>query len=293
MKYAVSSYSFSGALRDGRLTLEQLPETAAAMGFDGIEFTDLPADSPFGSQAACADALAERAAAAGLSVAAYTVGASLFTGTPQGDRAEIQRLKGQVDIAARLGAPVMRHDAFWQRIPQLRAGRSFDGMLAVAAAGIREVAAYAAERGVCTCTENHGLLAQDSDRMERLFCAVDHENYGLLVDMGNFLCVDEDPAAAVSRLAPYAVHVHAKDMRRFPFGTEAPKGSFSTRGANRLLGVALGEGDVPVRQCLTILRQAGYDGWVSLEYEGTKDCLDGIRKGLSVLRAFAAETENP
>lgn len=290
MKWAVSSYSFSGAVRDGRLMPEQLPEKAAAMGFDGIEFTDLPVDGAFDGQAAWAEALRERAAAASVTVVAYTVGANLFTGTAEGDRREIERLKAQVDIAERLGAPIMRHDTFWRLMPEICAGRSFDGMLAATAAGIREVAAYAAEKGVRTCTENHGYIAQDSDRMERLFNAVNHRNYGLLVDIGNFLCVDEDPVRAVSRLAPYAVHVHAKDMRRLPFGVPESAGGFPTRGGNQLHGVALGDGDVPVRQCLAVLRQAGYDGWVSLEYEGLGDCLDGICKGLQFLRGITGET---
>ena len=124
-----------------------------------------------------------------------------------------------------------------------------------------------------TCVENHGFIAQDSDRMERLFNAVNDENFGLLVDMGNFLCVDEDPALAVSRLAPYAVHVHVKDFTR-----EVDRG-LVTRAYNRIWGCTAGDGVVPVQQCLAILKRAGYDGVVSLEYEGSDDALSSIARG--------------
>lgn len=77
---------------------------------------------------------------------------------------------------------------------------------------MRQAAEYARERGVKTCSENHGYLLQDSARMLELFAAVDHPNYGFLCDMGNFTVVDEDCATAVSALSDYIVHVHAKDM---------------------------------------------------------------------------------
>lgn len=60
--------------------------------------------------------------------------------------------------------------------------------------------AYAAEKGIKTAVENHGTFCQDSDRVELLVNTVAHDNFGLLVDMGNFLCADENPAAAVGAL---------------------------------------------------------------------------------------------
>jgi sugar phosphate isomerase/epimerase len=99
--------------------------------------------------------------------------------------------------------------------------------------------------------------------------------------MGNFLCVDEDPIHAVSRVAPYAFHVHAKDFRY----NSLNKG-IMTRGANYISGTVIGEGVVPVRQCLAILKKAGYDGFCSIEYEGSEDCIAGIAKGIENLKSF-------
>jgi hypothetical protein len=42
--------------------------------------------------------------------------------------------------------------------------------------------------------ENHGFFCQDSERVEKLITQVGKENFGALVDIGNFLCVDESPA---------------------------------------------------------------------------------------------------
>ena len=145
------------------------------------------------------------------------------------------------------------------------------------------VTEYAAEKGIKTCTENHGYIAQDSYRVEQLFNAVAHDNYGLLVDVGNFVCADEDNCAAVSRVAPYAVHVHAKDM--YKSATPAP-GFGQTRGCNYFKGAIVGEGDVNVEKCLQILKRVGYDGYCSIEFEGSEDCIEGIAKGFENLKGM-------
>jgi sugar phosphate isomerase/epimerase len=163
-------------------------------------------------------------------------------------------------------------------------------MLPTIAANARKVTEYAATLGIKTCSENHGIIAQDSYRVEKLFSAVAHENYGLLVDMGNFACVDEDSAVAVSRLAPYAFHVHAKDWFFHDFDENFESG-YLTRGCRRLVGCSVGEGDVPVKRCLAILSKAGYEGYVSIEYEGPNDCIEGIKLGIENLKSFGVTTE--
>ena len=115
-------------------------------------------------------------------------------------------------------------------------------------------------------------------------------NQYLLVDMGNFLCVDEDPAAAVGRTAPYAFHVHAKDfLRKAAEQPDPGEGFFLTRGGARLRGTVLGHGVVPVKSCLAALRAAGYDGTVSLEFEGAEEVDYALRAGLAYLRRLLAE----
>ena len=280
MKASVSSYSYSQYLRDGRLSLEALPQKAAEMGFAAIEYIDLPPGSTAEREA---NARRIRAAAdeAGLPICAYAVGASLYRPVRAEADAEIDRLRGELEIAAILGAPLMRHDVCYAIDPVVR---SFGRMLPNIAENVRRVTEYAATLGIRTCSENHGFIAQDSDRVEQLFNAVAHENYGLLVDIGNFICADEDSATAVSRVAPYAIHVHAKDFYLRSFEEGSATGFFETRGGRFVCGAAVGDGVIPVAQCLRILEKAGYDGYVSIEYEGKSDCIEGIARGLAYLR---------
>jgi len=138
--------------------------------------------------------------------------------------------------------------------------------------------------------ENHGFFCQDSERVEMLVCAVDHPNFGVLVDMGNFICVDEDPQVAVGRLMPYAFHVHAKDFHLKPGDGWWPgRGWNRSRGGNFWRGAMIGHGDVPVRGCLRIMKAAGYDGVLSIEFEGMEDVLTGIACGHENLRRMVSD----
>ena len=181
----------------------------------------------------------------------------------------------------------MRHDVV-DRLEKSGSARSFDAMLPTVVKNAQRVADEAAKRGITTCTENHGFISQDSDRVERLFNAVNRDNFGILIDIGNFICVDENSVTAVSRLAPYAVHVHAKDFFRKEYGGECPEGWFATRGRNYVCGSVLGEGVIPVKQCLDIIRATGYDAYFSLEYEGKIDCIEGIKRGFKYLKSCLA-----
>lgn len=286
MKISVSSYSFSQYIREGKMTQLDCVARAKEMGFDAIEFIDIDGAPDYEMQLENARKIKAEADRIGIVINAYTIGANLYQETDEAQEKEIERLCRQVDIAAVLGVPVMRHDVCYA-LGKQGAARSFDLMLPRIAAAARRVTAYAAEKGIRTCSENHGYIAQDSDRVERLFNAVAHDNYGLLVDVGNFICVDEDPVHAVSRVAPYAIHVHVKDMliRQEPIGPVRAM----TRGGNFFCGCVVGEGDVPVRRCLRVLQRAGYDGYISIEFEGQEDCIRGIARGRENLLGMLQE----
>ena len=285
MRVSVSSYSFGQQVWAGKMTQLDIVAKVKEMGFDAVEFTDIDG-SDLAQQKENARKIRQEADRVGLEISNYTIGANLYQPTAEEVDAEVERLKGQIEVAAILGAKVMRHDVCWQ-LGNTGSARSFGLMLPTIAEAARRVTEYAATFGIKTCSENHGYIAQDSYRVEQLFNAVNHDNYGLLVDIGNFICVDEDPALAVSRVAPYAVHVHLKDMLVRP----EPVGPIcnATRGGNYFAGTVVGEGDIPVKRCLKILKQAGYDGIVSLEYEGSEDCLTGIARGLANVSKILTE----
>jgi sugar phosphate isomerase/epimerase len=285
MTIGISAYSFSPLIRRGEWSLFDAIAFAGETGFEAVEFTGL--EPPAGKDLpAYAGELREAAGRAGLAVSCYAVAADFLNGLGGRREDEAERIKGAVDIAVLLGAPCLRHDAAWGIKEGAPPGcRTYRDALGHIAPGIREVAEYAASRGIRTMSENHGWFFQESRRMEELVLAVDHPNFGLLVDLGNFLCADEPGLAALPRVMPYAFHVHAKDFLWKSGAEGRPDDSwFPTRGGNFLRGTILGHGMAAVGQCLDFIRASGYSGAVSLEAEGPEEVQEAVRRGFAFLK---------
>lgn len=283
MKIGVSNYSFMQYIRAGKLDNLSVIAKAAEMGFEAMEYIGLPGEDT-AERLTLAEKIKAEAARCGLDISSYVVGGNLVQDTEAARQAEVERLKGELDLAKALGAAVFRFDVLY-KLPQ---GRSFGSVLAEVAPAIRQIAEYGQTLGIKVTIENHGLAFQDYDRIERTVEAVDHENFGLLVDIGNFLCADQNNIQCVSRLAHLACHVHLKDFERVDFYSEESKeNTFSTRGCNYLRGTAVGYGEAKAAQCMKILKNAGFDGYVVIEFEGPKDCVEEIGKGLAFYRSLA------
>lgn len=291
MKYSVSIYSFYSAIRAGELTPLECVTIAKDLGFDAVEAVDFVNFSgTLEERKAQAVELKEAADKCGLAISSLAVGADFLNGSDGDTDKEIQRVKEWVDISAILGAPRMRHDITSGYPRNSGNYKSYESLIPTLAKAVREVADYAATKGVRTMTENHGFFSQDSERVEKLYMAVDHPNFGLLCDLGNFLCADENPAEAVTRVAPYACYVHAKDFVVKSFYSDDPgEGSFRSRGGNFLRGTIIGHGNVPVKQCLHLLKAAGYDDTISIEFEGMESPVTAVRIGLANLKKYWSE----
>lgn len=291
MKFSVSLYSFFSAIRKGAITPMECIAKAKELGFDAVETVDFVNFScPPEEMLKMAEDIKAEADKCGLAVSSLAIGADFINGSSGDTVKEIERVKSYVDLAAAMGAPRMRHDVTQGYPANSGKYRSYESLIPTLAKAIREVADYAASKGVMTMTENHGFFSQDSERVEKLYTAVDHPNFALLCDMGNFMCADEDPSLAVARVAPYTKYVHAKDFVWKSFYDANPgEGAFQTRAGNYLRGTIIGHGNVPVKQCLRTLKAAGYDDTIAIEFEGMEDPMDALRIGLANLKRYWSE----
>ena len=286
MKIGVSSFSYERLTKAGEVSMKDTISKAKEQGFDVIELLDIwrqasDCDAP----ETLAEELREEAARGGIELSAYTVAADFLRGSGGDVAEEIKRIKRAVELAAILGVPCMRHDASYGFPADWEGLKSFDSALPRLRDACREITEYAAEKGVKTMVENHGRFCQDSRRVEKLVVAVDHPNFGVLIDIGNFVCVDEDNSAAVGRLAPYAFHCHAKDFHLKPGTDVFPGAGWNvSRGGNFWRGAIIGHGNVPLLSCLRVLKQSGYESVLAIEFEGMEDPLTGIALGQANLR---------
>ncbi len=288
MKTCISTYSFWRAVQSGQITYSGILEKCKELGCSGVEFV-VDDRAPDG-KSDLADFwmnLADEARAMGLETPIYTTGANFFQ---RDTDAEVERVKRHVDLAAACGIKLMRHDVTGAFYEGYDGPRTFAAVLPVVAPAIREVAAYAQSKGVMTCSENHGRIVQDAERMLAVFAAVDHPNYRYLCDIGNFGGVDEDCAVSVSKLLPLIRHVHVKDaFLRSGMLPDPGRGWNRTRAGNYRRATIFGQGDVPTFQCLQIIHASGYNGYYSLEFEGIEDNLTAIEISMENLHRMLGQ----
>jgi sugar phosphate isomerase/epimerase len=123
-----------------------------------------------------------------------------------------------------------------------------------------KLAEEAAKRGVIMGLENHWGLGRTPEGVKRVVDAVGSPWLRVTLDTGNFL---EDPYDRLAQLAPDTVLLQAK--------TYYGGGTWYTL-------------DLDYPRIAKIMRDAGYNGWVSLEFEGKEDPLTAIPKSLAMLR---------
>ena len=284
MKIGVSTYSFK-SYTGGNQPIEDVIRIAKEIGYEQIEFIEfrLPDGECPVEHAKKVKACCEKT---GIGISAYTCGADFLNGGRSGDPAEeLKRMKLCADVAATLGAKKMRHDSVGGNI-KMTYMQAVDKITPI----VRELTAYAEQKGVKTMAENHGYFLQDSYRIEYFISKIDHPNFGALIDIGNFICADEDPIQAVGRLANVAFHVHAKDFYYRQSNGAAPlEGWGATRCGNSFAGTIVGRGDMPVKQCLRILKKYGYDEGLGLEFEGREDNMEALTEGYQYLKKTLAE----
>ena len=284
MKITVSSYSFGNWLKENSqlAAIQKLKE----MGSDAIAFSRiLPHDGS--TEAQYAEKLRLECERLGMTISDYVFPSDFIDGSNGDTDREIARVKEQVDIAEILGVNLIRHDA-----SHGKSIRSFEKALPILAKGCAEVTDYAAKKGIRTMIENHGLFCQGSERVLQLLQAVGHANFGLLCDIGNFGGVDEDCFTSVSRLMELIVHVHAKDcFTRSGMCYNPGRGYNLSRGGNYRRATIFGHGNVPTYQILNAIRASGYNGYVSLEFEGMESVMDGVTIGSENLQRMIRDIE--
>jgi sugar phosphate isomerase/epimerase len=180
----------------------------------------------------------------------------------------------------------MRHDVASSK--DISIGH-FQAELPRLAEACRRIADHAAQYGITTSVENHGYFIQASDRVQALIEATDRPNFKTTLDIGNFMCADEDSAVATKKNMPYASMVHIKDFYLRPSGSDLGEGWFKTAHGNHLRGAIIGHGDIRMRDVLSIVKKSGYDRYLSVEFEGMEECKLGTRLALENLKRLWKE----
>jgi len=284
MKFGVSSYSLHQAMSKGEMTWSDVIAYIAEIGGEHVEVVPIGVSLPDHPELVAQ--IRGKAAECGLDISNYAIGANFSELSDDDFEKEIARVKREVDVARDLGVTRMRHDVASSSDTSIR---HFRAELPRLAEACRRIADYAAAYGITTSVENHGFYIQASDRVQALIHETGRDNFRTTLDIGNFLCVDEDPVSGVRNNLPYASMVHIKDFYRRPAYLNPGDGWFRSAAGNYLRGAVAGQGDIDMRHVLRLVKASGYDGYLSLEFEGHEDCRWGARVGLDNLKRLWSE----
>ncbi|WGU94334.1 sugar phosphate isomerase/epimerase family protein [Paenibacillus dendritiformis] len=286
MKLGVSIYSLHAALQDKRMTVLDVLDWMKAQGADHAEIVDMDLD--LANHPERVDAIRQKAAEIGLELSNYCIGANFAGLDDEAFAKEVARVKSHVDVAHRLRVKRMRHDVAWRSYPETDVSY-FEQDFPALVEACRQIADYAAGFGITTSVENHGFYIQASERVKRLVLAVDRENFRTTMDVGNFTCADENSLNAVRNNIGLASMVHLKDFYIRSADRNPGEGWFRSLHGNYLRGAIVGQGDLPMYDIIRAVKEAGYDGYVSIEFEGMEDCLRGTKIGIENARRIWSE----
>ncbi len=328
MNLGISSYCLSRKLYTNEMTLFDIMDWAKE--HDCTHFEIVPFGLPLMKEdgktpnTEFAEQVRDHAEKIGLKLSAFSLNACVIRPADEDEtkeekyEKEIARIKDYMNLAHIMGIKKMRHDTCSGQHPLgNNTPEQFEEDFPIFVKAVQELADYAATLGMSTTLENHGLYVNGADRVIRILKAANRPNVGLTVDVGNYLCVDEDPVVSVAKAIKYADMVHLKDFYirsnermlpqngmyvNFPTNMSKPAaepkrnaeeekkkmpsfGYVGTAARNKILrGAIIGQGDMDLWKIIEIIKKSGYEKEISLEFEGMEDCVAGTYYGLETAR---------
>lgn len=259
-KFSLAAYSYRKLLqgKTAELTVADFIDDCATMQLEGTELTSYYFPNPVTPE--YLRQLKQQCFRLGLDVSGTAVGNDF--GHPPGEKRDqqIAHLKHWIDNAEILGAPVIR--VFAGHVQQETTPEQSHKLMV---AGLEECCEYAGQHGVHLALENHGGPTATPEGLLALVHDVKSPWFGVNLDTGNFHT--EDVYGDLAKVAPYALNVQVKVVISGPGKQKEP---------------------ADFERLATILRDAGYRGYIVLEYEENENPREACPAYIAQLReAFA------
>lgn len=260
-RIGTSTYSFWHFLPE-KVPIEFVMEKAWELDLDGVEILHVQMESEDNDYV---NSLKNLALSLGLDVYCLAIHQNFVKPSEEQREKEVEHTKHCLEIAYKLGAPAIRlNSGRWGTI------RSFDELMANkgkeppipgytdedafewVVESIEKCLPVAENLGVVMALENHWGLTATPEGVVKIVESVDSKWLRVLMDAGNFV---EDTYNGLRKIAPYTVLVHVKTY----YG-----------------GGVWYELDIDYSRIFKILREVGYRGYLSIEFEGKEDAVSGV-----------------
>jgi sugar phosphate isomerase/epimerase len=258
LKTSLNAYSFARPLNDQLkkrakgMSLFDMIDFCAEVGFDAVDptgyffpgYPEVPSDP-------LVNEFKRRAFQNGLDISGTGVRNDFASPDAAKRAGDVKHVKQWVEVAARLGAPVLRVFAGPQ--PE---GYTWDQVASWMADSLRECAEYGRRYGVLIGVQNHGDSLKTSDQVLKIVKMVDSEWFGTIVDTGYF--PPPDPYRDIARVLPHAVNFQVKEK---------------VDGVN-------GNSRTDMKRLVRIVTDGGYRGYLPIETLSAKGDESDPRAGV-------------
>jgi L-ribulose-5-phosphate 3-epimerase len=268
---SLAQWSLHRALRAGKLDALDFAKTAREdFGIEAVEyvnsfFKDKARDEKYLAQ------FKQRAADHGVKSLLIMVDGEGALGDADDDKRTkaIQNHHQWVEAAKFLGCHSIRVNA--------QSSGSYEEQMKLAADGLRRLTEFGASHDINVIVENHGGLSSNGAWLTSVMKMVDHPRCGTLPDFGNF-CTDwkrrDEPDAWYDR------YKGVEEMMSFAKAVSAKSHQFDANGD---------EVNTDYRRMMRIVLDAGYRGYVGVEWEGDAP---GEAEGIRLTKALLVKVRD-
>ena len=209
-KISLNAYSFNEPLRSGKTNLEAVMEFCAEQNFDAIDLTgyyfpgypQIPGDDYIFQ-------LKRKAHRLGLEIS----GTGIRTEFAEPDKAkraeEVAFVKRWIEVAAKLGAPVIRIFSGKTLPPNFTWSQVAEWITA----DISSCVEHGKKHGVIVAVQNHNDFIKTADEAIRIIKKVNSEWFGLVLDTGSYVTME--PYGEIKKTVEYAVNWQVKEKLNY------------------------------------------------------------------------------
>ena len=184
---------------------------------------------------------------AGIAVACLGTSIGFYAANAEAQKKQLEDAKVAIEIASALDCKYLR--TFGGPMPAMQ---SFGETLRWIWEGYQKLCDLTEAANIIPLLETHDDFST-SPRIREITDGLPGRKIGVCWDFVHSVRFGESPEDTYAALKDYIFHVHVKDSK-----------VFDARGTDFQL---TGEGTVPIKECIALLKSGGYDGYLSFEWE--------------------------